>query len=84
MSSTLWRYEADGTGTLAGDWGELAGGEAPIGQSFPMEGDNIASLVFRTARPARIDDYRDATGAVGTKFWALGVRAGLGARTRRR
>jgi PAS domain S-box-containing protein len=78
MSSTLWRYEDDGTGTLAGDWGELAG-PAPIGQRFPMEGDNIASLVFRTARPARIDDYADANGAVGRKFWALGVRAGLGA-----
>ena len=80
MSSTLWRYEDDGTGTLAGDWGKLAGGEAPIGQRFPMEGENIASLVYRTGRPARIDEYvDDASGAVGSKFKALGVRAGVGA-----
>ena len=34
--------------------------------------------MFRTARPARIDDYADATGAIGRTFKALGVRAGVG------
>ncbi len=76
-STVLWRYEDDETATLAGDWGELAG-PAPIGQRFPLGGDSVASQVFRTARPARIDDYANATGAIGSKFKALGVRAGVG------
>ena len=29
----------------------------PIGSRQPLGGDNAASLVFRTGRPARIDDY---------------------------
>ena len=44
-----------------------------------MEGNNIASQVFRTARPVRIDNYADASGAIGRAFKALGVRAGAGA-----
>jgi signal transduction histidine kinase len=79
MSTTLWRYEDDGSATLAGEWGELAGGPAPIGQRFPLGGDNIASQVFRIGRPARIDDYAVASGSIGTRFKALGVRAGIGA-----
>jgi PAS domain S-box-containing protein len=77
-STSLWRYEDDGTVTLAANWGELAG-PAPIGQRFPVEGDNISSQVFRTARPARIDEYADATGAIGGTFKSLGVRSGVGA-----
>ena len=77
-STTLYRYEEDGTGTLVGRAGELHD-QAHVGTRFPMEGNNIASQVFRTARPARIDNYADATGAIGNKFKALGVRAGAGA-----
>jgi PAS domain S-box-containing protein len=78
VSSTVWRYEDDETATLAGEGGELAG-LVPLGQRFPLGGDNIASQVFRTARPARIDAYADATGPIGSQFKRLGVRAGLGA-----
>jgi signal transduction histidine kinase len=43
-----------------------------------MEGNNLASRVCMTGRAARMDDYADASGAVGTTFRALGVRAGVG------
>ena len=76
-STTLWRFEDDGTGTLAGSWGKLHA-RAPVGARFPMEGDNAASQVFRTGRPVRIDDYAGATGAIGEAFRALGVRAAVG------
>jgi PAS domain S-box-containing protein len=77
-STTLYRYEDDGTATLCARWGALHV-RAPVGARFPVEGNNIASQVFRTARPVRIDNYADATGAIGRTFSALGVRAGAGA-----
>jgi PAS domain S-box-containing protein len=76
-STTLYRFEDDGTGTLVARWGELHV-NAPVGHRFPMQGDNIASLVFRTGRSARIDDYTQASGEIGEAFRALGVRAGAG------
>jgi signal transduction histidine kinase len=76
-STTLWRFGDDATGTLAACWGALHV-RAEVGARFPMQGDNAASRVFRTARPVRIDDYAEATGAVGEAFRALGVRAAVG------
>jgi PAS domain S-box-containing protein len=76
-STTLWRYEDDETATLAARWGALHD-RVPVGDRFPLDGDDLATQVFRTARPARKDDYADATGAIGNTFKALGVRAGVG------
>jgi PAS domain S-box-containing protein len=78
ISTSLWRHEDDGTATLAASWGELHG-RAPVGGRFSLQGDSVTSRVFRTARPARMDDYAEATGEVGEAFRALGVRAGVGA-----
>jgi PAS domain S-box-containing protein len=77
ISTTLWRFEDDGTATLVGRSGVLHD-QAPVGARFPLEGNNLASQVFRTGRSARMDDYADASGAVGQTFRALGVRAGVG------
>jgi PAS domain S-box-containing protein len=78
ISTSLFRYEDDGTVTLAGAWGTLQG-RAPIGERFPLDGDNVTARVFSTGQPARMDDYSQATGAVGKTFTALDVRAGVGA-----
>jgi PAS domain S-box-containing protein len=78
ISTSLWRYEDDGTATLVASWGELAG-PAPVGRRFRLGGENTSSQVFRTAQPARIDRYTDASGTIGEAFRALGVRAGVGA-----
>lgn len=74
ISTSLWRYEDDGTVTLVASWGKLHH-RAPVGDRFPLLGESVASRVFRTARPARMDDYANATGAVGKTFKALGACA---------
>jgi signal transduction histidine kinase len=56
----MFRYEADGSATVVADWGER-GTTVPIGTSLAVGGENVASLVLRTERPARVDDS-----AVGT------------------
>jgi GAF domain-containing protein len=75
-STTLWRFEDDETATLAGRWGALHD-LAPVGAHFAVGGENVASEVFRTGRPARMDDYAGASGAIGTTFRSLGVRSAV-------
>ena len=52
------RYESDGTVTFVASAGE----RFPVGSRWPLGETNLATLVFETGRPARIDDYADATG----------------------
>jgi signal transduction histidine kinase len=74
----MFRYEDDETFTLVASWGELPA-KVPIGTRFPLGGHNISSRVFRTAAPARIDNYAEATGVAGTRGRAEGVRSAAGA-----
>ena len=39
----------------------------------------MSTLVFQTGQPARIDDYPDASGPVGTHARAVSIRASVGA-----
>jgi signal transduction histidine kinase len=73
----LGRYEPDGTVTFVACWG-LAADRLPVGSRWGLGGRNVATLVFETGRPARIDGYADASGPVGTVAREGGVRSGLG------
>jgi signal transduction histidine kinase len=75
----LWRFEATDEITLlaaAADRELLA--KWPMGARTPVEGDNLASAVLSTGRPARMDDYEDATGPIAARVRELGVRATVG------
>jgi signal transduction histidine kinase/ketosteroid isomerase-like protein len=74
--TALLRYEHDGTATIVATWGGLAGVRA--GMRSPVDGENVAALVARTGKPARVDDYATATGALGTRMRELGVGAAVG------
>jgi signal transduction histidine kinase/putative methionine-R-sulfoxide reductase with GAF domain len=73
----LMVYEADETARVVGAW-SLKGGGYKVGTRLTLEGDNVAGRVFRTRRPARMDDYTDAEGAIADYARALGIRAGIG------
>jgi signal transduction histidine kinase len=77
-TSTI-RYDPDGAGTVVGAW-TSTGAPAPIavGSRVPLGGRNLATLVFETGRPARIDDYADASGPVAEIAHAWGIRAAVG------
>ena len=47
----------------------------PVGGRLPLGGRNVTTLVCRTARPARIDDYDVVSGAIGQSPPALGASA---------
>ena len=50
----------------------------PTGSRQPLGGDNAASLVSRTGRPARIDDYTRASGAIADAIRPMGLRCAVG------
>ena len=49
----------------------------PAGSRHPLGGDNAASLVFRTGRPARIDDYGKASGPIAEAIQPVGLRGAV-------
>ena len=77
-SAHLMAYEEDGTVTVAGAW-NLRGPPAPVGTRVPLNGDNVALRVFRTHRPARIDDYTGIEGLAADYVRSVGVCAAVGA-----
>jgi signal transduction histidine kinase len=60
----MGRYESDGTMAAVAASREL-GDRFPVGRRWTLGGKNINTLVFETGRPARIDDYADASGPLG-------------------
>jgi len=73
----LARYEPDGTTTIVAGWGRT-GHHVPVGRRWSLGGKNINTLVFQTGRPARIDGYADASGAIGVAAREDGVGSGVG------
>ena len=70
------RYE-DGVAAVVASWGTLT--EAvPIGKRVPLGGRNVTSVVFRTGRAARLDDYGDSSGPIAQRVAAGGVRSAVG------
>jgi GAF domain-containing protein/PAS domain-containing protein len=52
----------------------------PVGSRQALVGENMTSRVFRTGRPARIDDYQStASGPIGEALIAAGIRSIIGA-----
>jgi signal transduction histidine kinase len=75
-SSRVLRYESDGTATVVSAWNL----ELPfqVGDRLPLEGHNLAAIVFSTQRPARVDNYADAAGPLAMTVREAGIRSGVG------
>ena len=73
------RYDPEGTETVGGAWAGTSGAVLPVGSRMDLGGRNVATLVFQTGQPARIDDYADYSGEVGKRSHEVGLRAGVGA-----
>jgi GAF domain-containing protein len=76
-SARLGRYESDRTITFVAVSG-MTGSVFPTGVPLALEGRNISTVVARTARAARIDNYADASGRIGDAFREDGVRSAVG------
>src|SRR5215469_4483124 len=61
--ATMGRYGPDGTVTVVAAW-DSAGPTLPVSTRWSLGGQNLHTMVFHTRRPARIDDYDDASGPI--------------------
>jgi GAF domain-containing protein len=74
----LNRYDSDGAATAVGVWSSTGAGPIPVGTRVGFGGQNLTTLVFQTGCPARIDDYRHATGPVADVADAWGIGSAVG------
>jgi PAS domain S-box-containing protein len=75
--TAVMRYEDDAVAVVVAVRGGR-GKTLKLGTRLPLEGANVTTLVHRTGRPSRIDDYGDATGAIGNQLHGLGIRSAVG------
>jgi signal transduction histidine kinase len=59
----LARYDADGAATVVAGWNR-DGGDVQVGAQRPLGGRNVSTRVWETGRPARMDNYAEASGPV--------------------
>ena len=57
-TSALIRYQPDGASELLAARDEPHVTPMPVGERFPLEGESVAAMVFRTGRPARMEATR--------------------------
>src|SRR6185503_19491319 len=69
------RFEPDGWGTIVARWGD-AGDAYQVGDRMKQDDDSLTSVVYRTGRSARFDDYERA-GSIPADALKLGVRAAV-------
>jgi signal transduction histidine kinase len=75
-TARMIRYEADGTSTLVANAG-TTGPHVRVGkrwEGYPAAG--LTAAVWKTGRPARVDDYRDLPG--GEPYVREGLRSAIG------
>jgi signal transduction histidine kinase len=75
--ATMCRYESDRTITMLAAWG--SGAESfPVGSRWLLGGRNLATCVFETGRPVRLEPYAEATGPVGVEGRSTGIDCAVG------
>jgi signal transduction histidine kinase len=77
--AAMIRLEPGNTAILVARWSEGDEGDhVPVGTVIPLEGDNVATMVLRTGRPARRAHPELASGPVGELVRRLGVTSTVG------
>ena len=74
----LWRYEADATATVIGEWSEHPH-PFRAGTRWPLDGPTICAKVLETGRPVRIDDFSAVPGTIAGAARGTRIAACAGA-----
>lgn len=64
--SAVVRFEANGTATQVGAWGEE--NPFPVGTSWALDEHSVSGQVARTRSPARVDDYSAIPGTIASRL----------------
>jgi signal transduction histidine kinase len=73
----LGRYEPDGTMTILAASGRTVE-EFPVGRRWNLGGNDVATIVFETGRPTRIDSFAKPSGPLSAAARDEGVGSGVG------
>ncbi|HMH36089.1 MAG TPA: GAF domain-containing protein, partial [Streptosporangiaceae bacterium] len=75
---TMIRYGSDGTSTVVANWRRTGEPVPPVGDRQRLGGKNLTTIISRTRRPARIDNYAAASGGPAAAAREAGFRAAAG------
>jgi signal transduction histidine kinase len=76
-TTIMGRYESDDSFTSVARAGG-PDGHIPVGSRLPLGGKNLATTVFETGRPARLDSYAEtASGPVGSTVREADIRSSV-------
>jgi PAS domain S-box-containing protein len=78
QTGTLVRFD-EGVAVAVGAYNEPGVRGVPLGTRMRMEGDTVASRVYRTRAPARVDDYEQVHGGIARELRRVGFRSSVGA-----
>jgi GAF domain-containing protein len=74
----MGRYESDAAITFIAAWSRSDDPFPSVGSRWTLGGNDVETLVFDTSRPARVDQYADASGPVGVTAHETGFRSAVG------
>ena len=78
-ATMMSRYDPDDAATVVAVWTSTDSAQlSPVGTRLSLGGRDLHTLVFQTGRPARIDDYGDASDTAADIAREAGVRAAVG------
>jgi signal transduction histidine kinase len=77
--ATVLRYEDDGATLLVGSYAAPGQPQFSVGERLTTEGDNVAGMVLRTGKTARMDSSEGAVGPIAERVRELGLRSCVGA-----
>ena len=76
--TVIGRYDGDGALTAIGNWSASPGG-VPVGTRSVVGGRNVLTMVAESGKPARMDEYDDASGEAAEIARRHGWRSAIGA-----
>jgi signal transduction histidine kinase len=75
--AAMARYEPDDTLIYVASWGRGVD-FIPVGSRWTLDGKNIATAIYETGRPARVESQAGATGSLADVVREMGIRSLVG------
>ena len=78
-STDMIRYEDERFATVVGSWTGNDVPSFPVGERIPVEGESVTAKLYRSGRPARVDDYDLVEGELAERLREFGIHSVVGA-----
>jgi signal transduction histidine kinase len=75
---TMLRYQSDHEAVVVACIDVDPNRQLSVGEQLSLSGDTVAGKVYLSGAPARVADYRDATGTTAARLRSLGLQSGVG------